>query len=140
MITSQSLHLALFVAVMTMTGCVVAPIQRIPTPQELDPGPKPTQEDANTAIKAHLREVLKDPDSIKDYELKSIVSHTWSDGGKTGVVFYNAGWAACASYNAKNSYGGYVGKSLHTYLVRRTDKWYVSKDETFYTSRTPCWE
>jgi len=140
MLSAKPLYIAWAVAALALTGCTVAPVQRTPTAQELDPGPKPSPEDANAAVTAYLRESLKDPDSLKDYELKSIVSHNWGDGGRTGVIFYNAGWAACVSYNAKNSYGGYVGKSVHAYLVRKADKWYVSKDENFYASRTPCWE
>ena len=140
MSSAKLLLRAWLAAAIALTGCTALPVQRSPTAQELDPGPKPSPDDANAAVKGYLRESLKDPDSLKDFELKSIVSHNWSDGGRTGVVFYNSGWAACVSYNAKNSYGGYVGKSLHAYLVRKADNWYVSKDETFYASRTPCWE
>lgn len=105
--------------------------RREPSAAELDPGPKPTMADADAAVRAYLREALKDPDSLKDYEIRDLVPFSWSDGRG----FFNAGWLACVAYNAKNSYGGYVGKQPHAYLTRTTDRWYIS---TAYPEMARC--
>jgi hypothetical protein len=119
---TTGLALAAFSAAMAVSGCMSGFADRKPSAEELDPGPKPTVAEADAAVRAYLREALKDPDSLKDYELKGLASFSWSDGRG----FYNGGWLACAAYNAKNSYGAYVGRQMHSYLVRQASNWYVS--------------
>jgi len=126
------------IAGMSVAGCMSSMsgfARREPSAAELDPGQKPTLEEADAAVRAHFRDALKDPDSVKDYELKGLAPFAWSDGRG----FYNAGWLACVAYNAKNSYGAYVGRQVHSYLVRPAGSWYVS---TAYPEMTrfasPC--
>ncbi|ENO4093235.1 hypothetical protein ACONLG_003488 [Edwardsiella ictaluri] len=59
-----------------------------------------------------LKEKLKDPDSLK------VISITNPHRGysKYGFGSTEYGWYTSISYNAKNSYGGYVGEKTITFV------------------------
>ena len=80
------------------------------TGQDVTPaGPEPTTTQALAAIDVHLRRSLKDPDSVKQFAVVSgPVLITWYRGLLRGGGHERA-WMMCFEYNAKNSYGAYVG-------------------------------
>lgn len=94
-----------------LAACVsVAP----PGPKA-DPGPAPTSAEAERVGRAAVTPFLKDPDSIKDVEVR-VTKTGWVDaGGK-----WDAGWQVCFAYNAKNSYGAYAGRTVKQLILRCT--------------------
>lgn len=86
-------------------------------PPALSPGPEPTPEQAERAVLNYLAGTLKDPGSLQQFRMRRVAEKRWQD---TRWSPWKAGWIACFEYNAKNSYGGYVGLKLgglilHTY-------------------------
>jgi hypothetical protein len=84
-----------------------------------DPGPEPTN--LEVRVQRHLKEVLKDPYSVRDLEISPPVrASMW-----TGVVNYGEvqTWSTCVRYNAKNSYGGYVGLRSYRYHFHGSLMW-----------------
>lgn len=61
--------------------------------------------DYEAKIKNHLRDTLKDPDSLKQFKVSSPVKGACS----IGIYGDFYGWVAEVTYNAKNSYGAYIG-------------------------------
>lgn len=113
-------NLLLAALLAAIAGCKSVP----PPKQPLDAGPKPTQQQAEQAVREFLGTVLKDPDSLKQFELyagpylKEHQDTRWSP--------WKVGWLVCFRYNAKNSYGGYVGvKANAVYLMGHEAKPYV---------------
>ena len=72
-----------------------------------DAGSAPIQYEQT--IRSYLRSALKDPNSMIDFS----VSGPTQTSCAVGIYGSFNGWRVSASYNAKNSYGGYVG--LRTY-------------------------
>lgn len=67
-------------------------------------------------IKSHLDHNLKDPDSLKRLNIgPPVEGHYWA-GLVNGGNFY--GYRSCVSYNAKNSFGGYVGQKTYVYWIK----------------------
>lgn len=62
-------------------------------------------------IKAYLRTALKDPNSLIDFS----ASEPTLTSCAVGIYGAFYGWRVTASYNAKNSYGGYVGLKTYYY-------------------------
>lgn len=84
-----------------------------PMPQQQDIGPKP--ENYETRATEYIREKLKDPDSMKNIKVGAIRDGICRTGG---LMFANRvvgptmrGWVVPVSYNAKNSFGGYIGQT-----------------------------
>jgi len=109
-----TLSIALVVATLFLTACVT------PNSGErvVEAGARPTEAQATVAIMDYLRRTLKDSDSLKQFRIRSgpdII--TWYQGR-----FYGGGneqaWLVCYEYNAKNSYGGYVGVTTHGLVLR----------------------
>jgi hypothetical protein len=68
-------------------------------------------------IVAKLRNSLKDPDSVKQLSiLGDPAPLRWRNGNS-----YESAWLVCFQYNAKNSYGGYVGLSKGTIVIRASN-------------------
>jgi hypothetical protein len=61
-------------------------------------------------ITTYLRETLKDPDSLKNLRI-GVPKKGWTKSNYGKDVLY--GYWVGFSYNAKNSYGGYVGQKAH---------------------------
>ncbi|HCH1701669.1 hypothetical protein HJ037_19425 [Vibrio parahaemolyticus] len=88
------------------------------TPKDMDHGIKLNLE-ANKEILMNLvREGLKDPDSLKNFKIVSEYK-CWLTGNLYSYVTGSASWCYLATYQAKNSYGGYV---------RGTSNFYFSQD------------
>lgn len=72
-----------------------------------------TPEDHKKIIEDAIRNILKDPDSAKFSEL--------TPPRKEVIVENNQfvyGYSSCVNVNAKNSYGGYAGKTLYWVFYR----------------------
>jgi len=72
-----------------------------------DAGEAPTQYEQT--IKDYLRTALKDPNSMIDFSVSEPILTSCA----VGIYGPFHGWRVATQYNAKNSYGGYVG--LKTY-------------------------
>lgn len=102
-------------------------------------GEAPTKDAAEKAILAYLKTSLKDPDSLKQFEMVSGPTFaTWYRGVLRGGGT-DAGWLHCFKYNAKNSYGAYTvvkteGLMLRTFYDGRAD--YISDVNWTLASRT----
>lgn len=96
---------AAFFGVLFLAGCATPHTgERV-----VDAGPQPTEEQAKQVIMSFLNSSLKDPDSIKQFRVVNGPSRmTWYRGLINGGGNDSA-WLVCFEYNAKNSYGGYVG-------------------------------
>lgn len=107
------------VAALLLCGCGGTPVQQV-APQ-IDAGPPPTPEAAEQAARRHLARLLKDPDSLKQFAmLGSPHCVKWYRGAfRTGGM--DAGWQVRFEYNAKNSYGGYVGVTPGHVVMRGAD-------------------
>lgn len=62
-------------------------------------------------IRAHLKSALKDPNSMIDFSVDSPILTSCA----VGIYGQFHGWMVATSYNAKNSYGGYVGQQTYYY-------------------------
>lgn len=68
------------------------------------------QKPAEAAIKQIVASSLKDPDSIKQYQLLK--------GPTLRQSIIGRGWFVCVVYNAKNSFGAYGGATEWIYVMR----------------------
>ena len=98
-----------------LTGCALTkPL----TEAEIDPGPAP---DFESVIRAHLRESLFDPDSLKDFSMDLPCNEITLTSGyskfdlRRGQKVYECKYVW---FNAKNRMGGYTGKRPHIYFIR----------------------
>ena len=67
----------------------------------------------------YLQSTLKDPDSIKQFSIVSgPLSTYWRPSAFSSE--YSAAWLICFEYNAKNSYGGYVGVKRDGLMLKRS--------------------
>ncbi|EGT5762269.1 hypothetical protein ACKTG8_003206 [Cronobacter sakazakii] len=76
-----------------------------------DVGVKP--KDYQSLVESAIREGLKDPDSAKFYDFTSPRKEVMVEQGD-----FVYGYSTCVYVNAKNSYGGYVGKQLYWAFIR----------------------
>lgn len=80
-------------------------------------GQKPTSIEAQKLIFDYLSRTLKDPDSIKQFSLlEPMKPMRWFVGQSQEFA-----WLACFEYNAKNSYGGYVGLQKDGVAIRNSN-------------------
>ena len=94
-------------SIILISGCASTSSQ-----QAADHGPSPINN--KSAIDIYLDRNLKDPDSLKDFEIltepkKGFVNYGAFETGPTGKNFSNAMWYVCIEYRAKNSFGAYTG-------------------------------
>ena len=97
---------ALFVL---LSGCA-----SLPSPQEAataDYGPMPTNYE--DIVKNYYGNTLKDPYSVQ-YQNISFPRQSWLGDRFTGAKY---GYLVCATLNAKNSYGAYVGYKTDGLLI-----------------------
>lgn len=101
--------------VLFLAGCAGRQLSQV----EINAGAYP--ENYEQIIKDHLKEVLFDPDSLKDFSID----------GKPVKIILSSGYPAFdlqkgqevyevkyVWYNAKNRMGGYTGKQAHIYQIR----------------------
>lgn len=113
-----------------LTACATAP-----TPDQLrnaDYGPE--IQDYKEVVKDRMKKFLKDPSSAT-YEFSPIGPRKgWAGGGLSGPVQY--GYIVCATINAKNSFGAYVGAKKYFILIRNYDL--IVVDDNPYTTEKAC--
>lgn len=86
-----------------------------------DAGPIPSMSEAEAAIKSQLAATLKDPDSLKQFEMLGDPAYfTWYRGMVRGGR-YDAAYLVCFKYNAKNSYGAYTGAKVEGFGLRQVN-------------------
>ena len=81
-------------------------------------GPPIPAEQAEQVVRAYLTRNLKDPDSIKQWKFEGPIEISW----QRGIVYgggRDEGWLFCVEYNAKNSFGAYVGLQRVPFVMRR---------------------
>ena len=80
-------------------------------------GPRPTEEQAKTAVQVYIDGVhLKDPGAAQVKDIVVGGTAKWYKGLVNGGG-YNYGWQISFQLNAKNSYGGYVGVQPRSILL-----------------------
>lgn len=79
-----------------------------------DLGPYPTNYEQ--IVKDYLHENLKDPYSVRDLAITAPVqASAWTGLLYSGELF---AWKTCVTYNAKNSFGAYIGLNSYGYYIR----------------------
>lgn len=104
-------------------------------------GDKPSIEAANRVIYDYLKSTLKDPDSLKSFRIYSDpVLISWYRGVLDGGG-NEQGWLHCFEYNAKNSFGGYVGVKKDGYVLRTYPDGdvYVVRHVNWALASAKCW-
>jgi hypothetical protein len=93
-----------YMSTVLLLGCAAPQAMSLPA---ADIGPAPARATGSALIEAASRSTLKDPDSAQ---------FTWPNGFVQGwyrPLFGKRyeGWITCGTVNAKNSYGGYIGRA-----------------------------
>jgi hypothetical protein len=104
------INIALAVLALSLAGC-----QALPTAQDAanaDFGPYP--DNYKEITQAYYASILKDPESAKYQSIEMPHQATF------GSIFEGSryGYLVCATLNAKNSYGGYIGNQTDGLLIR----------------------
>ena len=99
-----------------LAGC--ANLDPYSQPVRVDAGPQPTTAQVEPLIHERFKGALKDPDSVKQFEVINIMKTRWFLGAPISNPGAAEGWIACFQYNAKNSYGGYVGVKTYGLVFR----------------------
>lgn len=99
------------------TALLLAGCATVPDPAELAAAasePAPEREAGIAMIEAHIRAKLKDPDSAR-FEWPNNFVHGWYQRpfGQRYI-----GWITCGTVNAKNSFGGYTGRTAAIGVIR----------------------
>lgn len=97
-----------------LVGCATAPTSVV-TPN--DYGDTPTPEGVRRAVLEHLKMSLRDADSLKDLVISPPHRECYSKGLLNGGGLVCA-HKVCVGYNAKNSFGAYVGTSVLVFWFR----------------------
>jgi hypothetical protein len=93
-----------------LVGCVSAPTPELVAAADYGSFPS----DSERTVKDYLAKRLKDPDSALFREFTA-PTRVYVGNRIEGVKF---GYMVCATYNAKNSYGAYVGYSRDGFLIK----------------------
>lgn len=102
------------IAILCFATLVVACASPVYTPQQITTvprGEKPDISEAQKLVMPYLKRSLKDFDSMKDYQFLSGPHRTVATLVNGD---YQEAWMICVEYNAKNSYGGYIGIRTQT--------------------------
>lgn len=102
-------------------------------------GPMPTAAQAESAIRQYLAQNLKDPDSLKQFQVTSAPREmSWYRGLINGGGNDQA-WLVCYEYSAKNSYGAYGGLVRDGAAIRwQGDRPYVVPQVNWTISNAGC--
>lgn len=96
-------------------------------------GPRP--DNYEKEISTLLGRILKDPYSLRDLSISDPVLSSCRTG--THGTFH--GWMVTVTYNAKNSYGAYVGLKTE-YFWYREGKWKGISDSANLCPEAPYWK
>lgn len=113
-------------------GCATPGGGLMNTNVQADAGQAPTATEQK--IRTFLRATLKDPNSMTDFSVSDPVL------ASCAVGIYGAfhGWRVATSYNAKNSYGGYVGLKTYYYWFHGERLKGIGENPTF-CPEAPGW-
>lgn len=102
--------------VVAVAGCA----SNLPSSSTAPPlGPEPNAAEAERVVLAYLKPRLKDPDSLKQFQLLLPAGMcTYLDTLAAGDLRWESGWSVGFEYNAKNSYGAYPGLARGRIVVR----------------------
>lgn len=92
-----------------LSGCATQGGGFFNTNVPADAGEVPKQYEQT--IRDYLHRALKDPSSMTDFSVSQPVLTSCS----VGIYGQYYGWRVTTEYNAKNSYGGYVGLKTYYY-------------------------
>jgi hypothetical protein len=81
-------------------------------------GPPIPLTQAEPVVRSYLARTLKDSDSVKNFAIEGPIEISWGRGLVYGGG-RDQGWLFCVEYNAKNSYGAYVGLQRYPFVMRR---------------------
>ena len=113
-----------------VSGCAVSPVMMFPiepTKEEIskaDYGEKPTL--YKKVIEDYVKSGLIDPESAQLTNYSAPKKDWLGDneiGGKTYI-----GWLVCVDVNAKNKYGGYVGRKMYSFIFKGNEITYAQSD------------
>lgn len=77
-------------------------------------GPRPSDEEAQRIVRAYFDARLKDP-----YSARWAFTFPLIRGGWYFLAGRDFGWVQCGTINAKNSYGGYIGRKHFFAVINR---------------------
>jgi hypothetical protein len=124
---------AVTVVVLALTGCAPTPGGGLLNTNTIqDAGPKPTM--SETRVRSYLNATLKDPYSVMDLSISEPVISFCS----VGVYGSYFGWRVDVTYNAKNSYGAYVGLRTYHYWFHGDELKGVGQNVS-YCPEAPSW-
>ncbi len=104
-------HIAALLGAVSLTACVSASEGGYAND---DPGPYPSNYEQ--LVKSHLRQTLKDPYSVMDLNIAPPVrTSAWIGIQRGGNA---QAWVTFVSFNAKNSFGAYVGTKCYRYYIK----------------------
>ena len=112
-------RLTILAAAATCSACVS--LDPYSQPVVVPAGSEPTEAQVEPLIRDYLSRVLKDPDSLKQFKVTYIQKTRYFIGAPIRHEGTAEGWLACFEYNAKNSYGGYVGVKTYGLVFRIED-------------------
>lgn len=114
------------IATILLTGCATTPqedpVQKeaerawLRSLQEAQDGFGPHPDNYQEIIKEYMSKSLKDPDSARYSEFRSLANDLKIVDMKRRIAVL--GYSTCVDINAKNSYGGYTGAKRHWFLIR----------------------
>ncbi len=96
---------AAVVAVAALGGCATATTGV----EIIGAGLRPTLAQAEAAIRDVLNNLLKDPESVKQFSIDSSPTHVSWHRGLVGGGGHESAWLWCVTYNGKTSAGAYAG-------------------------------
>ncbi len=108
-LSAAILFLRVLAIAVILGGCATSGGGFMNTNLPADAGQAPTGYEQT--IKTYLRSALKDPNSMIDFSVSSPILTSCA----VGIYGPFHGWRVTTSYNAKNSYGGYVGLKTYYY-------------------------
>ena len=123
----------LVVCTIGLGGCASPGGGFLNTNTPADAGSKP--QGYEQAITNHLRYALKDPNSMTDFSVSEPVLTSCA----VGIYGPFHGWRVTTRYNAKNSYGGYVGIKTYYYWFHGERLKGVGQSPSF-CSEAPGWK
>ena len=108
-----------------LTGCATLS-GRDDLPPQADIGQYPN--DYEQIIKNYEQSELKDPDSAR-YKFLNSPKIGWTQAGLVNEKYY--GYVVCVYINARNSFGGYAGNHLYSFVLKNNSviNWQSSSDD-----------
>lgn len=118
-------RIMLLTGALLLAGCATPGGGFLNTNTPADAGPAPTA--FAYTVRSYLGQVLKDPNSLIDLTIAPPI-HTSCAVGIYGPFY---GWRVMTQYNAKNSFGGYVGLQVYYYWFHGEELVGVGQNPTF---------